>query len=254
MKSLLEGFEGQLNVLLIGARGGVGGAIVDGLSQLGESVSITSTSRQTSWVTQNEARSNVIRKRLDICSDDDWARIFDDFRQQEMSPNLVINCSGILHGERLSPERRARDFNYDDIQRVFAVNTFGVALMLKHGIENMPRRGRCLLISLSARVGSIGDNRLGGWYSYRASKAAQNMLVKTAAHEIKRRNPDAVVAALHPGTVDTSLSQPFTKRLKSGHQLLHPNESARHLTHVMSALTPNDSGGFFAWDGQPIPW
>ena len=254
MASLLEGFDGKLNVLIIGARGGVGGAFVDNLSQLGERVAITSTSRQRSWVIQNDPRSNVTRKRLDICSDEAWTRLFDTFRQEETSQNLVINCSGILHGEDLSPERRARDFDLEKVRRVFEVNTFGVALMIKHGIENMPRRGRCVLVSLSARVGSIGDNRLGGWYSYRASKAAQNMLIKTAAHEIKRRNPDALIAALHPGTVDTSWSNPFTKRLKSGHQLLSPLESATYLTKVISTLTPVDSGGFFAWDGQPIPW
>jgi len=139
------------------------------------------------------------------------------------------------------------------MRRIFDVNTFGVALLGKHLIPLFPREGRCVFVSLSARVGSIADNRLGGWYSYRASKAAQNMIIKGLAIEAKRRWPSLVCVALHPGTVRSKLSDPFTSKMRPD-QLFSPEQSCEHLCRVIESLGPDDSGNFYAWDGQVIPY
>jgi NAD(P)-dependent dehydrogenase (short-subunit alcohol dehydrogenase family) len=122
---------------------------------------------------------------------------------------------------------------------------------MKHLLPRLPRAGRSVFATLSARVGSIGDNRLGGWHAYRASKAALNQLVRTASIELARRAPQAVCVALHPGTVDTALSAPFSRR---GLQVHSPAEAARHLLQVVDTLSAADSGGFYDWRGAAIPW
>ena len=136
---------------------------------------------------------------------------------------------------------------------VFAVNTIGPALVAKHFVPLMPRQGRSVFAALSARVGSIEDNRLGGWYSYRASKAALNQILRTLAIEVARTRPEAIVVGLHPGTVTSSLSAPF-RSAESKPAPFTPEASAVHLLHVLERLSPRDSGRVFAWDAQPIPF
>jgi NAD(P)-dependent dehydrogenase (short-subunit alcohol dehydrogenase family) len=133
----------------------------------------------------------------------------------------------------------------------FAINAIGPALLMKHFLPLLPRSGRSVFATLSAKVGSIGDNHLGGWYSYRASKAALNQLVRTAAIELSRRQPQAICVALHPGTVATPLSSPFAK---SGLQVQAPDLAAQRLLAVIDALTAEDSGGFFNHQGERLPW
>ena len=139
------------------------------------------------------------------------------------------------------------------MRHVFEINTFGVGLLAKHLIPLFPRQGRSVFASLSARVGSIADNRLGGWYSYRASKSAQNMFIKGLSIEAKMRWPELVCVALHPGTVDSQLSAPFTARVPEN-KLFSPAQSCAYLCSVVEGLSPDDSGNFYAWDGQPIPY
>jgi NAD(P)-dependent dehydrogenase (short-subunit alcohol dehydrogenase family) len=141
-----------------------------------------------------------------------------------------------------------------EMQKVFAVNTFGVGLVIKHLLPAMRQGERSVFASLSARVGSIEDNRLGGWYSYRASKAAQNMLVKTAAIEARLKTPELICVQLHPGTVDSELSAPFTKRLPNRHKVFTPAFACERLCDVLGGLSRQDSGHFFAWDGKPVSW
>ena len=168
--------------------------------------------------------------------------------------DLVIVTSGILwKGEDVRPEKSMRELDMDGLVQLFAVNAAGPALVAKHFLPALRKNSKTLFASLSARVGSIGDNRLGGWYSYRASKAALNMLLKTFAIEHARQWPDSVVAGLHPGTVDTALSQPYTSRTPKD-ALFSPETSARHLLKVMDQLCPEDSGGVFAWDGSRIQY
>lgn len=137
--------------------------------------------------------------------------------------------------------------------RLFAVNTIGPALIAKHTLPKLPRDRRAVFAVLSARVGSIGDNRLGGCHGYRASKAALNMLIANFAIEMRRTHPLAVIVALHPGTVATSLSEPFQAGVAAD-KLFSPETSATHLLNVIDQLSPDDSGGFFAWNAERLPW
>jgi NAD(P)-dependent dehydrogenase (short-subunit alcohol dehydrogenase family) len=163
--------------------------------------------------------------------------------------HLIINAAGVLHTADFMPEKKLGDLSYAKLEATFRVNTFGPGLVLRHFAPLLDTQ-RGVLAVISAKVGSIEDNRLGGWYSYRASKAALNMLLKTAAIEVKRCNPQAVVVSLHPGTVDTSLSKPF-----KGEQMGRPAiVAASDMLDVLARLTPTDNGGFFSYTGERLPW
>jgi len=165
---------------------------------------------------------------------------------------LAIVATGVLSdGPGFQPEKSYKAQDPAAYARAFATNATGPALIGKHFLPLLPRRERAVFAALSARVGSIGDNRLGGWHAYRASKAALNMILRNFAIELGRSHQQAVVAALHPGTVQTDLSAPFTGS-GEGRQLFTPAESAAHLMSVIDRLSPADSGQAFAWDGQPI--
>ena len=163
--------------------------------------------------------------------------------------HLIVNAAGLLHSELGLPEKRLAQLNYAQLTQTFRANTFGPALLLAHFTPLLARE-RAVFALLSAKVGSVGDNRLGGWYSYRASKAALNMLVKTAAIEVARQQPAAVLVALHPGTVDSALSAPF-RGAEIGRA---PAVAAADMLAVLDGLQPQDSGGFFSYTGQALPW
>ena len=160
----------------------------------------------------------------------------------------IIDATGALTIGRHGPEKRLADLDPAHMAAAFAINAIGPALLIKHFSELLPRQGRCVFATLSARVGSIGDNRLGGWYSYRASKAALNQIWRTASVEVARRRPDALVLALHPGTVRTGLSAPFT----TPDQGASPEAAAAGLLAVMDAAT--ETGVFLDQNGAPVPW
>lgn len=168
-------------------------------------------------------------------------------------PDLVIIATGILSdGADLQPEKSYRHQSPLAFERVLRVNTIGPALVAKYFLPIMPRDRRAVFAALSARVGSISDNRLGGWHAYRASKAALNMLIRNYAIEQARRNADFICAALHPGTVDTGLSKPFQSNVPDA-QLFDAARSAKYLLEVIGGLTPSDSGKCFDWKGEEIP-
>ncbi|MGB0513204.1 MAG: SDR family oxidoreductase [Wenzhouxiangellaceae bacterium] len=167
--------------------------------------------------------------------------------------NLAINAAGVLHGPDFGPEKKLEDLDPAAMRAVFTVNALGPALLLRALRPCMTSDGKAMFTAISARVGSIGDNRLGGWYSYRASKAALNQLLKTASIELKRRNGNVIVAALHPGTTDTGLSRPFQANVPE-HKLFSVDQTVGYLLDVIDGLGSEDSGGFFAWDGKPIEW
>jgi NAD(P)-dependent dehydrogenase (short-subunit alcohol dehydrogenase family) len=164
---------------------------------------------------------------------------------------LLVDATGSLHGDGYQPEKSWQQIDPVAMAQAFAINAIGPALLMKHFLPLLPTEGKSVFATLSAKVGSIGDNRLGGWYSYRASKAALNQLVRTAAVELRRRQPQALCVALHPGTVATALSAPFAK---SGLDVRTPVEAAQRLLAVMNGLNAVDSGGFFNHDGTPLPW
>lgn len=167
--------------------------------------------------------------------------------------DLVIVATGLLHGEGIRPEKSWREIDAAAMERALRINTIGPALIAKHVLDRLAGNRRAVFAVLSARVGSIEDNRLGGWHAYRASKAALNMLVKSWAIEVKRRNPAAICISLHPGTVDTRLSAPFQSNVPAG-KLFPADLSAARLLAVVDALGPEASGRLIAWDGATIPY
>lgn len=224
--------------VVIGASGGIGAAISEQLRRAGTQV-------------HEFARSHDDpASRIDITCESSIAEAAE--RMGAHGPvDLVFIATGMLHEGDAGPEKSMRDLSMSWLARNFAINAAGPALVAKHFMPLLPREGRPAFAALSARVGSIGDNRLGGWYGYRASKAALNMLIKSLSIELARRNPGAVCVALHPGTVNTPLSMPFQRNV-TAENLFDPDLAAGKLLDVLAGLSPADSGGHFAWDGQPI--
>jgi NAD(P)-dependent dehydrogenase (short-subunit alcohol dehydrogenase family) len=168
------------------------------------------------------------------------------------SVDLAIVTTGMLHDAQQRPERALKELDAATLARSFAINTIAPAIVAKHLIPKMPRDRRAVFAVLGARVGSIGDNRTGGWHGYRASKAALVMLIKTIAIETARTRPNAIIVTLHPGTVDTGMSKPFQGNV-AAEKLFTPALAAEQLLGVIDRLTSADSGGHFAWDGARIP-
>jgi NAD(P)-dependent dehydrogenase (short-subunit alcohol dehydrogenase family) len=221
----------DLRALVIGASGGIGGALAAALEARGASV-VGLSRRQDGLDLTDEASVAAAAGRL------------------EGPFGLILDATGALEIWGRGPEKSIGAIDPEVMAAQFAVNAIGPALLLKHFHALLPRAGRGVFATLSARVGSIGDNRLGGWISYRAAKAALNQIVRTSAIEIARKRPDSVVVALHPGTVRTAL----TARYVGGRPTVSPEAAAGNLLAVIDRLTPAETGGFFAWDGQPIPW
>jgi NAD(P)-dependent dehydrogenase (short-subunit alcohol dehydrogenase family) len=194
----------------------------------------------------------VTALRADLTDESSLSAVADEIKAAG-TPDLVIVASGLLSdSEALQPEKSFKHQSLEAFQKVFAANTFGPALAAKHMLPLMPRKGRAVFAALSARVGSISDNRLGGWHAYRASKAALNMLVRNYAIEQGRRNEEFIVVGLHPGTVDTQLSRPFQGNVPDK-KLFTPAYSASALLDVLDQLDPKDSGKVFDYAGQPVP-
>jgi NAD(P)-dependent dehydrogenase (short-subunit alcohol dehydrogenase family) len=223
--------------VIFGSGGGIGNALMDALRSNGSFAHLVGFNRKTTPPIDlmNEASLEHAAK---------YAAGMGELR-------LVIDATGFLHDDRQRPEKSWRQIDAGNLARSFALNAIGPALIMKHVLPLLPRSGKAVFATLSARVGSIGDNRLGGWYSYRASKAALNQLVRTSAVELARQSPEAICVALHPGTVATSLSAPFAA---TGLKVQTPSEAAHHLLGVVDELTAESNGGFFDWRGQPVAW
>lgn len=244
----LTGFHPDTRALIVGASGGIGQAIVEQLQQSGIA-SIHALFRSTA----PRFAGSVTTGSIDLL---DESSVSDAVSAAaEPGPfDLVIVATGILHrDDELRPEKSLRDIDAEQMLEVFRVNTIGPALVAKYCLPHMRRGQKSVFAALSARVGSIGDNRLGGWASYRASKAALNMLLRTLAIEQSRRFPESIVVGLHPGTVDTALSGPFTGRVPA-ERLFSTQQSAGYLLKVIDGLKPDDTGGVFAWDGSRIEY
>jgi NAD(P)-dependent dehydrogenase (short-subunit alcohol dehydrogenase family) len=172
-------------------------------------------------------------------------------RLKDADVRLIIIATGLLQGQGIAPEKSWRDLGAAALERSFAINVIGPALVLKHFLPLLPRSGKSVCALLSARVSSIEDNQLGGWYGYRASKAALNQIMRTASVELARSRPEAICVALHPGTVATPLSAPF---MKSGLDIQQPDEAAGRLLSVIDGLQADQTGGFFDHMGEAIPF
>lgn len=232
---MLNSLPDQFSALVIGGSGAIGQAMVAHLSASPRCASVQSLHRHS-------------HPPIDFGNE---ASIAEAAQALAAGPrfHLIINAAGILHTDQFMPEKRLADLHYAQLRATFEANTFGPALVLRH-FTRLLADERAILALLSAKVGSIGDNRLGGWYSYRASKAALNMLVKTAAIEVARTQPETVLVALHPGTVSSRLSQPFR-----GADIGRPAADAcADMLQVLDGLTPADSGSFRSYNGGMLPW
>lgn len=233
----LKSFPKTGVAVIFGASGGIGSALAE----------ILRSSNRFNEVVGFSRSSSPPAELLDEASLEHAAA----FAAAKGELRLVIDATGFLHDKQQGPEKTWRDLDAARLTRAFALNAIGPALIMKHVLPLLPRTGKAVFATLSARVGSIGDNRLGGWYAYRASKAALNQLVRTAAVELARRAPEALCISLHPGTVVTSLSAPFAA---TGLEVHAPAEAASHLLAVIDSLTAEASGGFYDWRGQQVPW
>ena len=237
----LASFAPDLRALVFGASGGIGAAFVTELVAHPRVAKVCAAARsaEAPWQfdLKDETRIEAVAKAA----------------AAEGPLDLVLVATGVLHSPTLRPEKTWRSLDASALAEAFAINATGPALIAKHTLGLLRRDAKSAFACLSARVGSIEDNGLGGWHAYRASKAALNMLIRSCAIELRQRNPAALCVALHPGTVDTRLSQPFQGGVPSS-KLFTPAMSARSLLGVLDRLTPADSGRLFAWDGQAIPF
>jgi len=231
------GRQGGLAVIF-GAGGAIGGAMERALNADARFEKVMGLSRSS-------------EPPLDLTDEDSIARAADSLSATGLPVRLAVDATGYLHGPRGMPEKSWRHLDPAALAYAFAVNAIGPALLMKHVLPLMPRQGKSVFATLSARVGSIGDNHLGGWYGYRASKAALNQLVRTASIELGRKRPEAIIVALHPGTVKSGLSAPFSK---DGLTVRAPEEAARDLLRVIDGLAPDDSGRFYDYAGKPVGW
>lgn len=232
---------------VFGASGGIGAALVEALATSGSFKKIYAGSRRQ-FVHPDQ---RVDPFDCDIDEEDSLAAAANRIAE-EGALDLIVVATGLLHrGDAVQPEKSFRQLDPAVMKEIFAVNAVGPAIAAKHFLPLLNPDRRSVIAFLSARVGSIGDNRLGGWHSYRSSKAALNALVRCFSIELSARNPNAISVALHPGTVDTGLSVPFQRSVPA-RQLFSPQQSAAHLLAVIDALTPAHSGGFYAWNGDPI--
>lgn len=247
-----------LNALIVGGTRGIGLALVEALLNDPAYASVAAAGRRISANPALDALEStrglrLRRLALDLTDEASIQAAAAELKATTPALHLLINTAGLLHGDGLSPERRLADVKPESLLASYAVNAIGPILIAKHFQPLLVHGERAVLATLSARVGSIGDNRLGGWYAYRAAKAAQNQLMRTASIELARRARALIVVSLHPGTVETNLSAPFRGNV-SAEKLFTPAFAAERLLAVIAGLGTEASGGFYAWDGQAIPW
>jgi NAD(P)-dependent dehydrogenase (short-subunit alcohol dehydrogenase family) len=224
--------------VVLGVTGGIGAAVYQALVEDGRFSIVIGLGRSS-------------RPPFDLTDESSMAAAARDVAGLAGELRLVFDATGLLQGEGVEPEKTWKQLDPAKLATSFAVNAIGPALVMKHFLPLLARRDKSVFATLSARVGSVGDNRLGGWYGYRASKAALNQFVRTAAVELARQRPDAICLALHPGTVATGLSAPHRKQ---GLEVRPPDEAAKLLIRVLDSVGPAQTGGFLGQNGETIPW
>ncbi|PMB18980.1 SDR family NAD(P)-dependent oxidoreductase [Fischerella thermalis] len=246
------------NALIVGASQGIGLGFVKKLLQLQGINRVYATYRQPKSAVELTALSDQYPEKLiclaiDITDEAQISQGVQLLRAEIDKLHLVVNCVGVLHEGTLQPEKSLKQINPENLMRYFQVNSIGAVLLAKHLLPLFRHSDRSVFASISAKIGSIGDNHLGGWYGYRASKAALNMLMRNVAIEYGRTSPKTIVVTLHPGTTDTRLSQPFQKNVPP-EKLFSVERTVNQLLAVIDQLQIEDSGQFFSWDGSRLPW
>ena len=241
-----ESFGDNLRVILVGSSGGIGAALLDQLIDSPQVSRIHTLSRSG----RSHTSSKVSNLTFDFTDEDSLIAAAQAL--EEVKPfDMIIVATGLLQGNGISPEKNMRAMSFDGFAKSFEANTIGPAMTAKYLVPLLNRDAKSVFAALSARVGSISDNRLGGWYAYRASKAALNMVLKTIAIEIGRRFKTQIIIGLHPGTVDTDLSKPFQGNVPEG-KLFTPEFAAEKLLFVIDGAAPEDSGNLFDWAGKQV--
>jgi len=248
MTSLLPSMGEDLRVIIVGSTGGIGGAFIDKFAASSQVSKIYALSRAG----QSHPSPKVANLTFDFTDESSIDAAAEALRETGAF-DLCIIATGLLQGQGIAPEKNMRAMSLEAFQTSFMVNAFGPAVTAKYFLPLMRRDRKAVLAALSARVGSISDNRIGGWYAYRASKAALNMVLKTLSIEFGRRFKETVIIGLHPGTVDTGLSKPFQGNVPKD-KLFTPEFSAEKLLAVIDQVEPKDSGLLFAWDGKQVPF
>lgn len=254
--SVFAGIE-SINGLVVGANQGIGLGFVqhllstDRVGQLYATYRAEVSPALAAIAAQHPDRLSLIA--MDITDESQIAQGIAQVQQQTPQLHLVLYCVGLLHAGTLQPEKSLQQIEADHLLRYFQVNSIGAALLAKHLLPLLKHGDRSVFASISAKVGSIEDNHLGGWYGYRASKAALNMLMRTVAIEYSRKSPKTLVVLLHPGTTDTRLSKPFQRNVPPD-KLFPVERTVTQLMAVIEALQPENSGQFFSWDGSRLPW
>lgn len=233
--------------VVVGASGGIGSALLSAMEASGSFGAVFGFARRFPATIGESVR----RGRLDVCLEPEVETAARILAAKAMPLRMVINAVGFLHGNGSVPEKSLRQLDPAYLAECFAINCTGTALLAKHFAPLLAKSGKSMFVNLSARVGSIADNRLGGWFGYRASKAAANQVMRTLAIEMARIRPQAVCVALHPGTVDTPMTAPFRK---VGLTVRSPQQAAMEILPVLDGLEACDSGGFFDYKGQRVPW
>jgi NAD(P)-dependent dehydrogenase (short-subunit alcohol dehydrogenase family) len=255
--SVLSEIE-QGNALVVGASQGIGLGFVRSLLQQSNIQQIFATYRNPDTAGElldlaSQYGDRLTCLQVDITIEEEISAAIKEIQASVKQLHLAIYSVGVLHDQTLTPEKSLRQINAQNLIYSFQVNSIGAVLLAKHLMPLFNKTEPSIFASISAKVGSIGDNRLGGWYGYRASKAALNMFLKTTAIEYSRRCPKTIVVALHPGTTDTQLSQPFQKNVPT-EKLFPVEHTVKLLSQVISGLSLKDSGEFFSWDGTQLPW
>lgn len=247
-----------VNALIVGASQGIGLTFVKKLLQDRRIAKIYATSRQPKSASElialaDECPERLICLEIDITDELQIIEAVQKIHTQVDKLHLVVNCVGLLHEDTLQPEKSLRQINSENLLRYFQINSIGAVLLAKHLLPLFRHGERSVFATISAKLGSISDNQLGGWYGYRASKAALNMLMRTAAIEYKRSCPKALIVTLHPGTTDTRLSRPFQGNVPA-EKLFSVERTVTQLLAIIEQLQEGDSGQFFSWDGSRLPW
>ena len=239
--------------LIVGAGQGIGLEFVRQLLTSDRVDRIYATYRSPSLELGALTDSRLHCFQMDITDELQIAAVVEKIQTETSALHTIINCVGVLHDGAMQPEKSLRHLNAEQLLHYFQVNSIGAAMLSKHIQPLLKHRNRAIFATISAKVGSIGDNELGGWYGYRASKAALNMFMKTVAIEYRRTCPTTIVVTLHPGTTDTQLSRPFQRNV-APEKLFSVDRTVGQLMTVLDRLTQDDSGEFFSWDGSRLPW
>jgi len=242
----LSSFSGDIRAIVIGASGGIGSAFVEALAAQSRVKDVYALSR-----TGAGPRGDKIKHLTFDFNDEENIKAGAEVLRETGKFDLIIVATGLLHGEGISPEKSTRDLSHDGFAKSFAANVAGPAMTAKYFLPLLSRDSKTVFTALSARVGSIADNRIGGWYAYRAAKAALNMVLKTLAIEHGRRFKQSAIIGLHPGTVDTQLSKPFQGNVPDG-KLFTREYSIGKMLKVIDQVSADDTGNLFAWDGQQV--